>query len=149
MYHIVPVHPKDRHLLGVQWQGLVLIDKVLPFGLRSAPIIFTAVADALQWIMEKEGVSPVFHYLDDFITLGPPRSPHCQWNIQDIRQVCRSTDTPLEKDKGEGPSPVMTFLGMQLDSQKLEIRLDKLECLQQLLSDWKGRKAGKKGTCSP
>ena len=40
----------------------------------------------------------------------------------------------------------MTFLGMQLHSQKLEMRFptDKLECLQQLLSDWKGQKAGKK-----
>ena len=145
-YRMVPVHPEDRHLLGVQWQGQVLLDKVLPFGLRSAPIIFTAVADALQWTMEKQGVSPVFHYLDDFITLGPPRSPQCQRNIKGIRQVCRSTGTPLEEDKCEGPASVMTFLGMQLDSQKLEIRLpaDKLERLQQLLSDWKGRKAGKK-----
>ena len=84
-YCMVPVHPEDRHLLGVQWQGHVLLDKVLPFGLCSAPIIVTAVADTLQWIMEKEGVSPVFHYLDDFITLGPPRSPQCQWNIQGIR----------------------------------------------------------------
>ena len=119
---------------------------MLPFGLRSTLIIFMAVADALQWIMEKEGVSPVFHYLDDFTTLGPPRSPQCQWNIQGIRQVCRSTCTPLEEDKCEGASPVMTFLGMQLDSQKLEIRLpaDKLERLQQLLSDWKSWKAGKK-----
>ena len=47
-YHLVPVHPDDRHLLGVQWDGQVLLDKVLPFGLRSAPLIFTAVADALQ-----------------------------------------------------------------------------------------------------
>lgn len=45
-YRIIPVHPDDRHLLGAQWQGEVLLDKVLPFGLRSAPIIFTAVPGA-------------------------------------------------------------------------------------------------------
>ena len=77
-YRIVPVHPEDRYLLGVQWQGEVLLDKVLPFGLRSAPIIFTAVADALQWIMIKHGVSSVAHYLDDYITLGAPGSLECK-----------------------------------------------------------------------
>lgn len=46
-YRIVPVHPDDRHLLAVQWEGQLFIDKILPFGLQSAPLIFTAVADAL------------------------------------------------------------------------------------------------------
>lgn len=42
-YRIVPVHPEDRRLLGMQWQDKVYVDKVLPFGLRSAPLIFSAV----------------------------------------------------------------------------------------------------------
>ena len=47
-YRIVPVHLDDQ-LLGVLWDGRVYIDKMLPFCLCSAPIIFSAVADALQW----------------------------------------------------------------------------------------------------
>ena len=31
-----PSHPQDPLLLGMEWQGDVSIDKVLPFGLRSA-----------------------------------------------------------------------------------------------------------------
>lgn len=65
---MVPVHPEDHHLLAVQWEGQTYVDKVLPFGLGSA------IADGLQW---NRGVSPVAHYLDDFITLGPPGSPQC------------------------------------------------------------------------
>ena len=34
-YRMVPVHPEDRHLLGMKWQGRVLVDKTLLFGLRS------------------------------------------------------------------------------------------------------------------
>ena len=52
-YRNVPVHPKDRHLLGMLWRGEVFVDMVLPFGLRSAPLLFTALADALQWVMER------------------------------------------------------------------------------------------------
>ena len=45
-YWIIPVHPEDRALLGVKWKGELIFDECLPFGLRSAPKIFTAVADA-------------------------------------------------------------------------------------------------------
>ena len=51
-YRMVPVHAEDQHLLGVRWDGTVYIDRVLPFGLRSAPKLFSAVADALQWILD-------------------------------------------------------------------------------------------------
>ena len=44
-YWIIPVHLKDRPLLGVKWKGALFFDQCLPFRLRSAPKIFTAVAD--------------------------------------------------------------------------------------------------------
>ena len=47
-YRNIPVHPSDRACLGMSWVGMVYIDTVLPFGLCSAPLIFSAVADALQ-----------------------------------------------------------------------------------------------------
>ena len=40
-YRLLPVHPEDRLLLGMEWQGQVYVDTALPFGLRSAPKIFT------------------------------------------------------------------------------------------------------------
>ena len=36
-YRIVPVHPEDWTLLGIQWHGQYFMDTRLPFGLRSAP----------------------------------------------------------------------------------------------------------------
>jgi len=68
---IVPVHSEDRWLLGMQWQGRVYVDTCLPFGLQSAPIIFTAIADALEWIVKAHRVRILCHYLDDFIPVGP------------------------------------------------------------------------------
>ena len=49
-YRMLPIHPEDQGLLGTQWEGEFYTDKALPLGLRSVPKIFTAVADALQWI---------------------------------------------------------------------------------------------------
>ena len=75
-YRTVPVHPEDRWLLGMKWRGKLYVDKALPFGLRSAPKIYNAVADAMQWILGKEGVD-VIHYLDDFLMAGAPNSSQC------------------------------------------------------------------------
>ena len=47
-YHIIPVHPNDLDLLGMQWQGNYLMDITLPFGLPSAPYVFSSVADLVE-----------------------------------------------------------------------------------------------------
>ena len=47
-YRMLPIHPEDQGLLGIQWEGEFYTDKALLFGLRSTPKIFTAVANALQ-----------------------------------------------------------------------------------------------------
>ena len=44
---------------------------MFPFGLRSAPKIYTAVADALEWVARQRGVPEIDNYLDNFVTLRP------------------------------------------------------------------------------
>ena len=145
-YRNIPVYPTDRPLLGMSWDGKVYVDKTLPFGLRSAPVIFSAVADALGWIMSKNGVTILFNYLDDFLTLGKPGSNECQLNLTSMLATCNSTGLPVEVDKCQGPVSCILFLGMELDSVALEIRLpgDKLANLKSLLHSWRGRKACRK-----
>ena len=50
------------------------IDTVLPFGLRSAPKIFCALSDALEWVLNRRQVGHVVKYSDDFLIVGPARS---------------------------------------------------------------------------
>ena len=76
-YRQVSVHRGDQHLLGIEWSGQVYIDKALPFRLRLAPKIFTAVADSLAWALHCSGVSNSVHYLDDFLFWGPAHSSAC------------------------------------------------------------------------
>ena len=145
-YRNVPVHPRDRHLLGMEWQGRVLVDGALPFGLRSAPLLFTAMGDAVQWAAEKEGVSWAGHYIDDFVTVGGPGSGECERNLGKLKAVCTRVGLPLEEEKEEGPAVVITFLGMELDSEKLQIRLpgEKLGEMRAILRSWRGMKSCRK-----
>ena len=66
------MHPDDRWLMGMIWDGALYVDTALPFGLHSAPKIFTAIADAVEWIAQQEGVEFIIHYLDDFLVIGAP-----------------------------------------------------------------------------
>ena len=103
-FRLLPVHPADRHLLGMKWNGEIYLDSCLPFGLRSAPRLFNILADLLEWILQQERVSVCLHYLDDFLTVGPPKSPVCQQNLDTIREICEWLGIPLALDKVAGPS---------------------------------------------
>ena len=122
-YRIVPIHPEDRWLLGMSWEGRVYVDKTLPFGLRFASLIFTGVANALVWLMKREGVSLVDHYFDDFITLRRLRSDECANDFQRMLKTCEETGTPVEAEKSEPPTAKLIFLGIEIDSMALDMQL--------------------------
>ena len=99
-YRNIPVHPEDHYLLGMKWQGNYFIDMALPFRIRSAPFIFSCVADLLGWILRHNyGLNFLLHYLDDFYTLGPPNSPVGQNNLDTCLQLFKDWRIPLHPDK--------------------------------------------------
>ena len=120
-------------MLGMQWNGGVYVDTCLPFGLRSAPKLFNILADLLAWIAKSNNVSFLIHYLDDFLTMGPPASLTCQYNLDTIVQICDYLGVPLALEKVEGPATTLPFLGIVLDTVKMEARLpeEKLKKLRQ------------------
>ena len=141
-YRIVPVHPDDRPLLAMEWDGQVYVDGALPFGLRSAPKIFNAISDSLEWAIKANGARFLWHYLDDFITVGGPGAGECEFNCSLIRHMCNRLGVPLAEDKCEGPVTRIVFLGIEIDSMAMELRLplDKLRRVQDELRRWQAKK---------
>jgi len=92
-------------------------------------------------------VESLFHYVDDFITVGKPDSPECGSNMSIMRHTCQETGTSVEEDKCEGPATIIPFLGIEL---VLEICLpaDKLQQLRNRCTTGEGRKQPK-GNCYP
>ena len=145
-YRNIPVHPEDRHLLGMRWQDSVFVDACLPFGLRSAPKIFNATADALEWIIAHQGVSFVefiIHYLDDFLLGGSPHTEVCQRSLDLSLQLCQDVGFPVMREKVFGPTTVIDFLGILIDTDSMELRLprEKLLHLRSLIQAWQGKKS--------
>ena len=139
-YRMVPVHPDDWFLLGMRWRGAYYIDTRLPFGLRSAPKIFTALADALQWILLQRGLPNLLHYLDDFLFVESPGAPGVALEV--ACSTCAALGVPIAPEKLEGPTTCVTFLGIELDSSHLVARLpaDKLARVQHLVAEWGDKK---------
>jgi len=105
-YRLVPVHPDNRPLLGVMWKGVYYIDAILPFGLRSAPKIFTAVADALEWCVHRWGVRGIDHYLDDFIIVAPPTLDQCERYLVTLEDECEVLGIKLAPEKSTHRRPI-------------------------------------------
>jgi len=144
-YRIVPVHALDRHLLGVQWQGGVYVDQALPFGLRSAPILFMAVADAIGWALMKAGIVLHLHYLDDFLFFLHPLAGLRTLLQSHVLDTLASLHVPVAANKIEGPATTITFLGIQIDTISFELRLtaEKLEYISRLARSWRTRRSGR------
>ena len=141
-YRNIPVHPDDRVLMGMKWNGKLFIDTALPFGLRSAPKIFNAVADAVEWILHRQGVKCVLHYLDDFLIIGRPGTEECSGGLATLLNIFERLGLPVATHKQEGPAESLTFLGFQLDSLAMEVRLpqDKLVEILGIARQWLGKK---------
>ena len=120
-FRLIPVRQADWNLLGIHWKDKYYIDTCLPFELRSAPFLFNQLADAIHWILHQQyGVHHLLHYLDDFLTAGPPNSNTCQHNLAHMLSLCNRIGAPIKTEKVEGPTTCITFLGIVLDTITME-----------------------------
>ena len=116
----------------MQWKGKTFLDTRLPREIRSAPIIFTALADALEWIVKQQGIKSLHHYLDDYIALEESNSTECQANLDKLLECCGTLGMSIAQEKCKGPTTCLTFFGIEIDTQATELVLptDKLNRVQ-------------------
>ena len=69
----------------------------------------------------------------------------CHNNLQIRLEACDNTGTWVEPDKTEGPCTVLMFLGIEMGTMAMQLRLpsDKLSRLKELLWKWQGKNAEK------
>ncbi|KAK3733348.1 hypothetical protein QZH41_003611 [Actinostola sp. cb2023] len=147
--HIL-VHPDDWEFLGSTWpvdiNGTIttayFIDAYLPFGLRSSPSLFLKFADTLAHAMDNDGVFPVWHYLDDFWTCGPPApDTTCYSNLENMLSICNKLGFTTNQSKTVQPCTQLELLGIELDSVAQESRITETRLKEtiDLLLDWQSR----------
>ena len=75
-----------------------------------------------------------------------PASNECADNLQVVLQCCQELGFPIAEDNCEGPKTCLMFLGFELDSVALEIRLspEKLARLKLCVEEWRQKKSCKR-----
>jgi len=132
----LPIAPHLWNLYGIKWQGLYFFHTRLPFGSRSSPRIFDNLSQALCWIAKnKYGISHILHLLDDYLTIDPPTYP-AQKTMNSLLMLFNRLNIPLSASKTCGPSCQIEYLGIILDTVKMEARLplDKLKRISTLVA---------------
>ena len=96
----------------------------------------------LEWYVKQEGLEFLFHYLDHFAVICPPNSRACHHVLDTLKIICAELGVPLAPEKQAGPSTIITFLGIIIDTMKQELRLprDKLKRLIETVSEWASSK---------
>lgn len=141
-FRIIPVHPRDYHLLGFSFDGQYYYDKCLPMGCSISCKIFEQFSCALQWILQTNfHVMHMSHILDDYIFLSPSQSI-CNFYLQQFFFMANWLSIPIKHNKTVLPSTCVVVHGIEVDTVKMEARLpqDKLEAASKLVKSFSHRK---------
>ena len=81
------------------------------------------------------------HYLDDFLVISEAVSDEGSRNLQALLALLDRLGVPVATDKIEGSVIRITFLGIELDSEQMVLRLpeDKLQALRVMVAEWLGK----------
>lgn len=139
-YRAVPIKPDHRKYVGFKWEldgeESFFHDNRLCFGLRTGPFQFNKISSFVaKTLHELHGIT-IVQYLDDFFCSGHCFST-CQLAQNAVINLLRYLGFYISWKKVSPPSQITTYLGIEIDSLAMELRLPKgkLEKLKLLLSD--------------
>ena len=136
-FRLLPINPSDFELLGMKFQGKYYIDKCLPFGLSVSCNLFEKFSCFLEWqIKQNSNSDNIIHYLDDFCGCDKDKKGALSL-LEKSLETFETLGVPIAPEKIEGPSTKIKFLGLEVDTIAMEIRLpeDKLNALKACVKD--------------
>ena len=126
---------------GIKWNNKYYFYTRLVFGSRSSPKLFDNVSKAICWILKNNyNIENVLHLLDDFLTIDRPTFL-ADRTMAILTMVFNKLGLPLSVKKTAGPSKVLEYLGVILDSEQMEARLplDKLRRITDAVNSFQSR----------
>ncbi len=100
------------------------------------------MADDLLWIFRVQDDVSCIHYLDDFLLCGAPDSQQCNYPLGKALARCTHLGIPVAPDKTAGPTAVLVFLDIQLNTKTLTMSLPSThERLRAMIQIWMSKKS--------
>lgn len=114
-YYMIPIDLNYRKYLRFTFEENLYEFNCLPFGLNTAPYVFTKVMKAVVGFLRNSGFLSVI-YLDDLLLLGDTYKD-CLDNINTLIKLLKDLGFILNEGKScQIPSQTCNFLGFVLNS---------------------------------
>ena len=116
-FRLIPLHPSNYSLTGFKLDGHYYYDRCLPMGASSSCLIFERFSDAIVFILKTRYlVKHIVKVLDDFLFIAETYES-CLGALIAFKHLSGIINLPIAHHKTEGPTHVLTFLGIQLDTE--------------------------------
>lgn len=121
-YFLIPIHASHKKFLRFRFEDKLYEFNVLPFGLNTAPFVFTKLLKPVMCLLRSLGhMSSI--YLDDICSIGRDYST-CLNNVVQTKYVLESLGFIINTQKScMTPSTICKYLGFLIDSKKFHISL--------------------------
>lgn len=123
-FRLIIINPSDFDLLGIMFDDKYYVDKCLPMWCSISCALFENFSTFLHWVVEKKsGLSTLDHYLDDVLFAGAALTNDCQKLMDTFCFVSQELGVPIAENKTEGPTTKLTFLGLEIDTVLMKVRI--------------------------
>lgn len=123
-FRLLPVAVKDFEQLGFCFNNRYYFDKALPFGCSISGATFEKFSTFLEFAVRRRSpVGELLHYLDDFLFGGRKNTKDCEFIMGHFELCMSELGVPVAKEKTEGPTTIICFLGLELDSDEMVVRI--------------------------
>lgn len=116
-YFHVPILPAFRKYMRIVVNGKVYQFKALPFGLSTAPLVFTKILEPLATLLHSQGVH-MHRYLDDILIRSNSKD-QCQLWTEQILQLLFTLGLGVNLEKSDMiPSQDFTYIGIRFQTDR-------------------------------
>ena len=130
-YRSVGINPNHYPLTGLQWtfegdeNPSYLVDTRLMFGASQAVEIFHRISNAVVRMAQKRlPQAKIVNYLDDFLIIAPTYQ-ECNLVMESLLDLVQSLGFEVSWPKVVKPTTIITFLGIQINSEQLKLFIPK------------------------
>ena len=135
-YLHVPIHQQSHRLLGFRFLEQTYLYKVLPFGLKDSPWVFTRLVATVIGHLRLLGIR-IFYYLDDWLIVASSRDL-LETHLKVVLEVSQNLGFLINWKKSSlSPQRLPVYLGAVLDIPRLLARPrdSRIEVLQSVVQE--------------
>ena len=130
-FHHIRISPAHWKYLAFRTKKGVYRYLRLPFGLKTAPALFSWLTAEVNQLLRQQGVRASMVYIDDFLVYADTEA-ECRIALSLLERLCEALSIRLDPKKTEGPTQRLTILGLILDTSAIRISLPPEKLLKTL-----------------